>query len=167
MCFHFHNLMFWSLCVTLVLPFLMVKPPFSAPGCRWSSCNAPAGTGRRPASAGTSQWRCSPEMGQRWMKWEVGRQVGMYVCFCLWCGARDRVDEARVNERKVHAHIRRHMQPIALFSFALQENILAASIGKQGTSKSNGILYPYFLNSHNLGFTGILGPLLFVRQKRM
>jgi hypothetical protein len=38
------------------------------------------------------------------------------------------------------------MQPIALFSFALQENILTASIGKQGTSKSNGISYPYFLN---------------------
>ena len=31
------------------------------PGCHWSSCNAPAGMGRRPASAGTSRWRCLPQ----------------------------------------------------------------------------------------------------------
>lgn len=52
------------LCYPSVTIFDGETPLVSAPGCHWSSCNAPAGMGRRPASAGTSQWRCSPEMGR-------------------------------------------------------------------------------------------------------
>ena len=46
-----------------ISPFWMIKPAFSSPCCHWYSCNAPAGTGRRLASAGTSRWRCLPGTG--------------------------------------------------------------------------------------------------------